>query len=101
MTNMVDSMKAIKKQIDDQTIANDMLLAAKAATSGYFMAALESSTPELRAMFRDAHNQTMDQYSALMELVINRDWLKPYQLPEQQLAESYRQSEKLVSYPKG
>lgn len=101
MTNMVDSMKAIKKQIDDQTIANDMVMSSKAATSGYFMAVLESSTPELRAMCRNAHNQTLDEYSALMELVINRDWLKPYQPPEQQLAESYRQSEKVVPYHKG
>lgn len=101
MTNMVDSMKAIKKQIDDQTIANDMLMASKASASGYFMAVLESSTPELRALYKSALTQVLDEYSSTMELIINRDWLKPYQPAEQQLTEAYRQSEKVVTYHKG
>jgi spore coat protein CotF len=101
MTNMVDSMKAIRKQIDDQTIANDMLMGAKAAASGYFMAVLESSTPEMRSMCKSALNQTLDEYSALMELVINRDWLRPYQPAEQQLAEAYKHSGTLLTSHKG
>lgn len=101
MTNMVDSMKAIKKQTDDQAIANDMLMASKAAASGYFMAVLESSTPEMRAMYKSALTQVLDEYSSLMELVVNRDWLKPYATAEQQLAEAYMQSGKVVTYHKG
>ena len=99
MTNVIDSMKAIKKQTDDQTIGVDMLTAAKTASTAYFMATLDSSTPEIRAMFRSALNQTLDEYSALMEMAVNRNWLKPYGPPEQQLSEAYSQSEKVVSYP--
>ncbi|HYE82997.1 MAG TPA: spore coat protein [Clostridia bacterium] len=100
MTNMADSMKAIKKQANDQTIGIDMLMAAKAAAGGYFMATLESPTPEMRAMFRSALNQTMDEYSTLMELAVNRNWLKPYGTVEQQLTEAYSQSGEVVSYHK-
>jgi spore coat protein CotF len=100
MTTMTDSMKAIKKQIDDRTIACDMLMASKAAASAYFMGVLESSTPEARAMFRSALSQTLDEYSVLMELSINRDWLKPYQPLEQQLLDAYKQSETVVAHQK-
>lgn len=100
MTTMADSMKAIKKQIDDKTIASDMLAASKAAASGYFVAVLESSTPEARAMFRSALSQTLDEYSVLMELNVSRNWLSPYQPLEQQLADAYKQSETVVSHHK-
>lgn len=100
MTNMVDSMKAIKKQTDDQTIAYDMLMGSKAAAAAYFVGVLESSTPEMKAMCRTGLNQVLDEYSALTELVINRDWLKPYQPAEQQLTEAYRQSGTVVTYHK-
>jgi len=100
MTNMVDSMKAIRKQIDDQTIACDMLLASKTSASAYFMGVLESYTPELRAMCRSALNQTLDEYSVLMELIVNRDWLKPYEPIGEQLVESYKQSETVISHHK-
>ena len=100
MTKMIDSMKAIKKQIKDQTIATDMLMSSKATASAYFMGVLDSSTPEMRAMCRNALTQTLDEYAVLMELTINRDWLKPYQPPEQQLAEAYRQSNEVISHHK-
>lgn len=100
MTTMTDSMKAIRKQVDDKTIASDMLASAKAAASGYFIGVLESSTPETRSMFRSALSQTLDEYSVIMELNINRDWLKPYQPLEQQLADAYKQSETVVAHPK-
>lgn len=101
MTNIVDSVKAAKKQLDDQTIANDMLMTSKASAAMYFMGALESFTPEMRAMCRSALNQTLDEYAILMELIVNRDWLKPYQSSEQQLATSYKQSSEVVTYHKG
>lgn len=100
MTNMVESMKAIKKQTDDQTIGIDMMIAAKGAATGYFMAVLESSTPEMRAMSRSALNQTLDEYSILMEIAVNRNWMKPYGTIEQQLAEAYNKSGEVVSYHK-
>ena len=101
MTTMVDSMKAIKKQLDDKTIANDMLMSTKAAASAYFMAVLESSTPEVRAMAKSALTQTLDEYSSLMEITINRDWLKPYQMPEQQIIDAFKESQSVVTYHKG
>ncbi|KUO75909.1 MAG: hypothetical protein APF77_07760 [Clostridia bacterium BRH_c25] len=100
MTSVIDSMKAARKQMDDQSIAMDLLAGTKAATSAYYMATLESPTPELRSMFKASLNQTLDEYSVLMDLSLNRGWIQPYGMPEQQLAESYKQSQTVISYHK-
>lgn len=100
MAGMLDSMKAAKRQLDDQSIARDMIMASKTAVTTYMMAVLDSPTPELRSMFRGALNQTLDEYSALMDLALNRSWLKPYEMPEQQLAEAYKSSQTVAAYQK-
>lgn len=100
MPSLLISMMAAKKQMDDQTIANDLLMGSKTAASGYLMAALEAATPELRSMYIRAVNEILDEHSMLMELAINRNWYKPYELPEQQLADTYKQSQTMVTYHK-
>lgn len=100
MTGVIDSMKAAKRQMDDRCIATDMLMSSKAAASAYLVALLESSTPELRSMLKSALSQTTDEYASLADLSLNRDWVKPYEIPVQQLAESYQQSQTVVSYHK-
>jgi spore coat protein CotF len=97
MAGIIDSMKAAKNKLDDKSMAADMLAASKAASTAYMLAVLESPTPELRAMLRGALNQTLDEYSVLMDLSLNKTWIKPYDLPEQQLTESFKQSQTVIS----
>lgn len=100
MTGMIESVKAAKKQMDDRSIATDMLMGMQSAATAYFMAVLESATPELRSMFRSALNQVLDEYTAFSDLALNRSWVKPYEVPHQQLVEAYRNSQAVVSYHK-
>lgn len=100
MTGVIDSMKAAKKQMDDRSIAADILMSSKAGASVYLVALLESPTPELRSMLKSALSQTVDEYSNLADLALNRGWVKPYEIPAQQLSESYQQSQTVVSYHK-
>lgn len=100
MTRTVDSMKAAKRQMDDRFIALDMLAGAKATITAYMMATLESPTPELRSMLKNAVTQNYDEFSYLMDLSLNMNWVNPYDVPEQQLAEAYKESQTVVSYHK-
>lgn len=100
MASANDLMKAAKKQMDDRFIGLDMLEASKLAVTSYMMAALESPTPELRSMLKGATTQNYDEYSFLMDLNLNMNWIKPYNIPEQQLADTYRESQTVVSYHK-
>ena len=100
MTRVTDSMKAVKKQMDDGFIARDMLESSKIATTAYLQAALESPTPELRSMLKSSTTQNYDECTFLMNLSINMDWVKPYELPELQLANTYKESQTVVSYHK-
>jgi spore coat protein CotF len=98
MPSLLISMMAAKKQMDDQTIANDILIGSKAAVSGYLIAALEAATPELRISYINTVHQLLEEHSLMMELAINRGWYKPYDMPEQQLLDTYKQSETMVTY---
>ncbi|MCK8817137.1 spore coat protein [Natroniella sulfidigena] len=86
--------------LKDQTVANDMIAGSKSAATAYLSAILESSTPELRSMYTDSLNQILAGHAALTDLAVNKDWYKPYDMPEQQLSEIFNQSQQLVELPK-
>lgn len=96
LASLIGSMLKNDKQLNDQAIANDMLMGSKAGASMYLAAILESSTPEIRAMYSSALNQMIAGHSALTDLAVARGWYKPYDIPEQQLVDTFRQSETLV-----
>ena len=81
-----------KLDINNEVIAMDMLSGTKAAASAYLNAALESATPELKAMYSGVVNEMLMAHSALTDLAVNKKWYKPYDKPEQQLADVYKQS---------
>ena len=43
MTGVIDSMKAVRKQTDDISIATDMLMASKAAATGMLRGSVEAA----------------------------------------------------------
>jgi spore coat protein CotF len=88
-------------KMDDQTIANDMLMGSKAGAGAYLTAALECATPELRAMYGTSLNQMIGGHGALTELAVNRGWYKPYDMPDQQLTETVYQSQSVINQGEG
>ncbi|MDF2674098.1 MAG: hypothetical protein K0R09_2366 [Clostridiales bacterium] len=79
-------------QMGNEVIVMDMLSGTKAAASAYLTAALESATPELKAMYSSSVNEMLKAHSELTNLAVEKKWYKPYDKPEQQLADVYKQS---------
>ena len=82
--------------LNDRTIANDMLAGSKGAAQAYLTATLESATPELRALYSTSLDQIVDGHASLTNLAINKNWYKPYDMPDHQLAEAVKQSENVL-----
>lgn len=78
--------------VGNEAIAIDMLSGTKAAAAAYLTAALESATPELKAMYSSSVNEMLKAHSELTDLAVDKKWYKPYDRPEQQLADAYKQS---------
>ncbi|MFT9497343.1 spore coat protein [Anaerosolibacter sp.] len=100
MASLLNSLMGTN-QMDDQTIANDMLAGAKAAASAYLTATLESATPELRAMYGTSLNQIIGGHAAVTALAVKNEWYKPYDMPEQQLSETVYQSQTVIDAGEG
>lgn len=80
-------------KIDDQVIANDTLAGLKGAAVAYLGATLESATPEIRRMFSEYLTQCVMAHEGMTALAVKKGWYKPYLAPEEQITESYHQSE--------
>ena len=81
----------------DAVIANDMLVGAKVAASAYLAASLECATPEIRRLFAQYSAQSAQAHEALTELAVKKGWYKPYDLPADQLQQTYEQSQGVLS----
>lgn len=89
------------QQMNDQAITNTMMAGAKAGAAAYLTATLECATPELRTLYAASMNQMITGHAALTALAINRGWYRPYDMPELQLAETFKQSQGIVRAPAG
>ncbi|MDP4145934.1 MAG: spore coat protein [Bacillota bacterium] len=94
--SIVSNIVGDKTVMNDQTIANEMLIGAKTSATMYLNAALECATPELKSMYSSNLNQILSGHSAATELAVTRKWYRPYEKPEQQLADAYKQSVSVV-----
>lgn len=95
MGSIINNILGNDKNIADvsnEVIVMDMLSGTKAAASAYLAAALESATPELHAMYSSSVNEMLKAHSELTNLAVDKKWYKPYDKPEQQLAEIYKHS---------
>lgn len=82
--------------MNNEVIANDMLVGSKTASTSYLTATLESATPEVRRLFMQYCNQAAQSHEALTTLVVQKGWYKPYDAPSTQLSETYNQSQTVV-----
>ena len=80
-------------KINDQIIANDTLAGLKGASMAYLGATLESATPEVRRMYNEYLTQSVLAHEGMTALVVKKGWYKPYLTPEEQITETFKQSE--------
>lgn len=72
------------------------LVGAKSSATAYLSATLEAATSELRALYSASLNQIVGGHEALTALAVNKGWYKPYDMPQQQLVETVKQSEEVL-----
>lgn len=65
--------------IDDKLICESMMTAAKDGAMLYLNSTLTSTTPELRAIYSAGVTQMLQGHTALTELSVKKDWIKPYE----------------------
>lgn len=80
-------------KINDQVLANDALMALKGASVAYLGATLESATPEVRRMYNEYLTQCVMAHEGMTALALKKGWYKPYLSPEEQITETFKQSE--------
>lgn len=97
MRNMIGNLIKSNIDIDDKIIALSMLSSAKEAADMYLNSTLTSSTPELRAIYSASLTQMVEGHTALTELSVTKEWIKPYDSPIQQLTCSYNESKNIIS----
>lgn len=83
--------------MNNEVVANDMLVGAKSASTAYLAASLECATPELRRIFSQFSAQSAQSHEAITALAVQKNWYKPYDAPVTQLVETYKQSETVVA----
>ena len=92
MNNIIGNMIKGNINMDDKLIAMTMLSSAKTSADLYLNSTLTSTTPELRALYAASLTQMVEGHTALTELCVNKEWLKPYTTPSGQLACSYNET---------
>ena len=70
-----------------------MLVAAKEEAKMYLDATLTSTNPELRLIYSNGLNQMVTGHSAVTELSICKNWIKPNTPLFEQLLDIYNNSE--------
>ncbi|MGN0027760.1 MAG: spore coat protein [Clostridium sp.] len=67
--------------IDDKLLCESMMTSAKDGATLYLASALTSTTPELRAIYSASVTQMLEGHTALTELSVKKEWIKPYEEP--------------------
>lgn len=69
----------------DSVIALDLLLTVKEAIRNYGIAISETAGPELRTTLHHQMEAMIDFQSEVIRLMLDKKWLHPYDLHEQQI----------------
>lgn len=96
MANMITNMIKTNIDLNDETIATNMLSSGMMAADAYLKATLTAPTPELRAMYSGSLNAIIGGHTALTELSVNRGWIKPYNSTIEQLSQMYTEAKTVV-----
>ncbi len=97
MASLINAIIGANKQMEDQTIANQLLAGSTAAANAYLAAVLAAATPEIQTMYSSSLNQIVTGHGTIKKLCINKNWYKPYEVPKQQLTESFMESQTVIT----
>ena len=97
MRNLIGNLIKSNVDIDDKLIISTMLSSVKEYADLYLSSSLTSTTPELKAIYSASLAQMVEGHTALIELSINKGWIKPYDSPINQLVCSYNESIKVIN----
>ena len=98
--DILENLMGGSKALTDESIVNDLINGSKAAANAYLNASLECATPELGAMYTNSLSQVLQGHAAATALAVDHRWYKPYEAPEQQLADAYKKSVSVIEYNK-
>lgn len=76
--------------LGDQTIGSDMIKDSKFAVFSLAKALTETANPQLRQLLTNQLITSVQQHHQLSDLVIAKDWYKPFLVPQEQLGEELR-----------
>jgi spore coat protein CotF len=70
-------------EITDSGIAMEFLLTAKTGVRNLSIALTETASPMMRKLLQAQLNVTIELYFEISELMMKKEWLKPYDLEHQ------------------
>jgi spore coat protein F len=97
MASIVNSFfKDMADTSADQTLALNGIAGAASAAGAYLNAVLQATTPEVRRLFGEYLTQTIMGQENLVGLALKKNWLNPYEVPENQIMSAYKQSQEVL-----
>lgn len=99
MTNFVSKMFSDKAdQSGDKTLAFAFMAASAASAQAYFTAALQSTTPEVRALLSGYATQKALEHEGLNGYLMQKGYFNPYDDSLQQLMAAEQQAQQVMSH---
>jgi similar to spore coat protein len=74
---------AIASTLTDQTVAADMLIAAKGSITGYAIALTETVSPQVRTMLRKQLDQSITAHEQITNYMTTKGWYNPFNIQQQ------------------
>jgi similar to spore coat protein len=73
----------IQQTLTDQTIASDMLIAAKAGIKGSAIALSEAASPQVRTLLKQQLDTAVTAHEQLSNFMMSKGWYTPYNIKQQ------------------
>jgi spore coat protein CotF len=99
VTNFVNKMFGDKAdQSADKTLAFAFMAASAASAQAYFTAALQSTTPEVRALLSSFAAQKALEHEGINGYLIQKGYVNPYDESLRQLMAAEQQAQEVMSH---
>ncbi|SES13288.1 similar to spore coat protein [Gracilibacillus ureilyticus] len=82
MANILDKISN-KELINDEVIATDLLVSAKAAVRNYAVAITETASPEIHKVLKKQLNDAIDLHHKIATYMIDKELYHAYDINEQ------------------
>lgn len=97
MSSIVNSFfKDMTDNSADETLALNAVAGAAAAAGAYLGATIQATTPEVRRLFGEYLSQCILAQENLVGLALKKNWMNPYDVPENQIMVAYKQSQNVL-----